>query len=81
MKELDYGKNYRYAHDENEAYAAGEKYFPDEMQETIYYHPVSRGLEQKIAERLQELRHKSRQARKEKKFGNNDTGKNDNQQR
>ncbi|MGD8591388.1 MAG: replication-associated recombination protein A [Gammaproteobacteria bacterium] len=62
MKELDYGKNYRYAHDENEGYAAGEKYFPDDMPETIYYHPVNRGLEQKIAERLQYLRHKNQHA-------------------
>jgi putative ATPase len=56
MKDLDYGKNYRYAHDEGEGYAAGEKYFPDEMQDAIYYHPVNRGLEQKIAERLAYLR-------------------------
>jgi putative ATPase len=63
MKGLDYGKNYRYAHDEDEGYAAGEKYFPDDMPETIYYHPVNRGLEQKIAERLQYLRHKNRQAK------------------
>jgi len=62
MKELNYGKNYRYAHDEDEAFAAGEKYFPDDMPETIYYHPVNRGLEQKIAERLQYLRQKNRQA-------------------
>jgi putative ATPase len=61
MKELDYGKHYRYAHDENEGYAAGEKYFPDDMQEAIYYRPVNRGLEQKIAERLEYLRHKNRQ--------------------
>ena len=56
MKEMDYGKNYRYAHDEDEGYAAGEKYFPEEMPEAIYYHPVNRGLEQKIAERLAHLR-------------------------
>ncbi len=62
MKELDYGKNYRYAHDENEAYASGEKYFPDDMPEAIYYHPVNRGLEQKISERLQYLRQLNRQA-------------------
>lgn len=56
MKDLDYGKHYRYAHDEGEGYAAGEKYFPDEMADAIYYQPVNRGLEQKIAERLAYLR-------------------------
>ncbi|MBX3709401.1 MAG: replication-associated recombination protein A [Gammaproteobacteria bacterium] len=52
MQDLGYGKGYRYAHDEPEAYAAGESYFPDELSERIYYHPTSRGLEAKIAERL-----------------------------
>lgn len=52
MKELGYGKAYRYAHDEPEAYAAGENYFPDELKPRTYYRPVSRGLELKIAERL-----------------------------
>lgn len=56
MKELDYGKEYRYAHNEPEAYAAGETYFPDEMQEMQFYQPVSRGLEIKIAEKLKHLR-------------------------
>lgn len=56
MKQLDYGKNYRYAHDEPEAYAAGEKYFPEEMGEKRYYFPVDRGLEIKIAEKLKQLR-------------------------
>jgi len=56
MKELDYGKDYRYAHDELDAYAAGEKYFPENMGERVYYHPVERGLELKIAERLKYLR-------------------------
>ncbi|NOX43694.1 MAG: replication-associated recombination protein A [Gammaproteobacteria bacterium] len=56
MKELDYGKNYRYAHDEPEAYAAGEHYFPDELGERTYYEPVPRGLELKIAEKLAHLR-------------------------
>jgi putative ATPase len=56
MKELDYGKAYRYAHDESGAYAAGEKYFPENMGERVYYHPVERGLELKIAERLAYLR-------------------------
>ena len=56
MKELDYGKEYRYAHNEPDAYAAGEHYFPEGMKEQQYYHPVDRGLEIKIAEKLARLR-------------------------
>jgi len=56
MKELGYGDNYRYAHDEEGAVARGEKYFPDDMEETTYYHPVPRGLEIKIREKLAEIR-------------------------
>ncbi|MDH5436633.1 MAG: replication-associated recombination protein A [Gammaproteobacteria bacterium] len=56
MKELDYGKAYRYAHDEPEGYAAGEHYFPDTMPHQHFYQPVDRGLEQKIAAKLQHLR-------------------------
>jgi putative ATPase len=52
LKSLGHGKEYRYAHDEPDAYAAGESYFPDELGERQYYHPSSRGLEQRIAERL-----------------------------
>ncbi len=52
MKSLDYGKNYRYAHDEPNAYAKGEKYFPEKMGERQYYFPTDRGLEIKIAEKL-----------------------------
>lgn len=52
MKELGYGRKYRYAHDEPEAYAAGETYFPDELQNRSYYHPTPRGLEAKISEKL-----------------------------
>ena len=55
MKELGYGKTYRYAHDEPEAYAAGENYFPEGMQGTRYYHPVERGLEIRIREKLEHL--------------------------
>jgi putative ATPase len=62
MKSLDYGKDYRYAHDEIDAYAAGERYFPEEMGEKIYYHPVERGLEIKIAEKLATLRERNKQA-------------------
>jgi putative ATPase len=56
MKELGYGKAYRYAHDEPEAYAAGENYFPDDMPPASYYQPVPRGLEIRIAEKLAHLR-------------------------
>lgn len=52
MKQLNYGKAYRYAHDEPHAYAAGENYFPEGMPEQVYYQPVNRGLEAKIAEKL-----------------------------
>ncbi len=56
MAELDYGKGYRYAHDESEAFAAGECYFPDEMAEKSYYQPVERGLEIKISAKMEHLR-------------------------
>lgn len=52
MKEMGYGKEYRYAHDEPYAYAAGEMYFPENMGERTYYEPVDRGLEKKIQEKL-----------------------------
>ena len=56
MKELGYGHEYRYAHDEPNAYAAGETYFPDDMREPGWYQPVPRGLESKIADKLAFLR-------------------------
>ena len=56
MKELGYGENYRYAHDEKGGVALGEKYFPDDMESRTYYHPVPRGLEIKIREKLAEIR-------------------------
>ncbi|MGB4767306.1 MAG: replication-associated recombination protein A [Rugosibacter sp.] len=56
MKSLGYGADYRYAHDENEGYAAGENYFPEGMPEVHWYQPVARGLEQKIADKLAHLR-------------------------
>ncbi len=62
MKELDYGKGYRYAHDEEDGFAAGETYFPQGMESEKFYHPVERGLEIKIADKLRELRHKNKQA-------------------
>ena len=64
MKELDYGKEYRYAHNEPDAYAAGEHYFPDGMKQQHYYHPVDRGLEIKIAEKLARLRKLDKDAKK-----------------
>ncbi|MFM1891098.1 MAG: hypothetical protein RLZ44_175 [Pseudomonadota bacterium] len=64
MKELGYGRAYRYAHDEPDAYAAGESYFPEELGERRYYHPVPRGLEIRIAEKLAELRARDAAARK-----------------
>ncbi|MDR6353475.1 replication-associated recombination protein RarA [Pseudomonas psychrotolerans] len=55
MKNLGYGDEYRYAHDEPEAYAAGEDYFPEELEPRRYYEPVPRGLELKIRDKLQHL--------------------------
>lgn len=65
MKELGYGKTYRYAHDEPNAYAAGETYLPDGMVEPGWYQPVNRGLEIKIAEKLAQLREWDREARQQ----------------
>ena len=56
MKELDYGKGYRYAHDEEGGFAAGERYLPDGMAPPGFYRPVERGLEIRIAEKLKQLR-------------------------
>lgn len=55
MKELDYGKDYRYAHNEDQGYAAGESYMPEELNNKQYYFPTDRGLEVKIAEKLRYL--------------------------
>ena len=63
MKELGYGKAYRYAHDEPEGYAAGEDYFPEGMGQPEYYRPVARGLEIRIAEKLAHLRELDRKHR------------------
>lgn len=59
MKELDYGKGYRYAHDEEGGFAAGESYLPEGMAEPGFYQPVERGLEIKIAQKLRELRERN----------------------
>ncbi|WP_373186040.1 replication-associated recombination protein A [Halopseudomonas sp.] len=56
MKELGYSEGYRYAHNEPQAYAAGEDYFPEELEPRRYYEPVDRGLEQKIGQKLEHLR-------------------------
>src|SRR5579863_9891606 len=62
MKDIGYGAGYRYAHDEPEAYAAGERYLPDEMPDRTYYRPTPRGLEQRIAETLGRLRRVQQEA-------------------
>jgi putative ATPase len=66
MKQLDYGKDYRYAHNEEEAYAAGETYFPDDMPEVSFYEPTDHGLEAKIAEKLAHLRELDKKAKNKK---------------
>ena len=63
MKGLGYGKGYRYAHDEEGAYAAGERYFPDNMPEVSWYQPTDRGLETKIREKLERLRAQDKAAK------------------
>jgi len=64
MKSLDYGKGYRYAHDEADGFAAGERYWPDDLEPPRFYEPVERGLEIRIGERLAELRALNEAARK-----------------
>lgn len=65
MKSLDYGKDYRYAHDEAGGYAAGENYFPDDLVGRRYYEPVDRGLEIKIAQKLARLRNLDQTSKQE----------------
>ena len=64
MAEQGYGEGYRYAHDESDAFAAGVDYFPEALAGRVYYHPVERGLEIKIAEKLASLRQHNRDAKK-----------------
>ena len=59
MKELDYGKDYRYAHNEPDGYAAGEQYLPDQLVDQTFYQPVERGLEIKIKEKLDRLKERA----------------------
>ena len=65
--QLDHGKGYRYAHNEADGYAAGERYFPDGVPDLQFYEPTDRGLEAKIADRLDRLRGKDRAARNERR--------------
>ncbi|MDU8923822.1 replication-associated recombination protein A [Pasteurellaceae bacterium LIM206] len=66
MKELGYGQEYRYAHDEPNAYAAGENYFPPELKDTVFYQPTNRGMEGKIGEKLAWLREQDQQSAKKR---------------
>ena len=63
MKQLDYGKGYRYAHDEADGFAAGERYMPDGLDPPPFYRPVDRGLEIRIGEKLRDLRKRNEDAR------------------
>jgi putative ATPase len=67
MKDLGYGKDYRYAHDEADAFAAGENYFPEGMLAVSWYQPSGRGLEGRIREKLEELHRRNAEARKKEK--------------
>jgi putative ATPase len=67
MKDMGYGRDYRYAHDEADAYAAGESYFPDGMKTPEFYRPTERGLEARIREHLESLRKLDAEARKKKR--------------
>ena len=60
MKDMDYGADYSYAHDEEGGYSAGENYFPESLQDRQYYHPADRGLEHKIREKLEYLRERDK---------------------
>jgi putative ATPase len=60
MQDMDYGAEYRYAHDEEGGYAAGENYFPEAFKNSRFYHPTDRGLEQKIRQKLQYLRERDK---------------------
>ncbi len=72
MKELGYGEEYRYAHDEEGGFAPGETYFPDDMPKRKYYHPVPRGLELKIGEKLAEMARLNEQQKRPNKDNDHD---------
>lgn len=77
MKSLGHGDEYRYAHDEEQAYAAGENYFPEGLEGTQFYFPVERGLELKIAQKLEQLRRWDKQAQNQQgQIDNNQTDHN-----
>lgn len=63
MKQMGHGAGYRYAHDEPDGYAAGEHYFPEDMENKTYYRPVDRGLEQRIADKLAYLNRRDRESK------------------
>jgi putative ATPase len=63
MKGLGYGREYRYAHDEPDGFAAGESYLPEGVAPPPFYEPAPRGLEQRIAERLSDLRRRNDEAK------------------
>ncbi len=65
MKDLGYGEGYRYAHDEDDAVALGENYFPDDMSPATYYHPVPRGLEIRIKEKLDDIARRAQQRKQQ----------------
>lgn len=66
MKDLDYGSDYRYAHNEEGGFAAGENYFPEQLQDKSYYSPVERGMEIQIAEKLRRLRELNEQSKQQR---------------
>ena len=66
MKGLGYGEGYRYAHDEDDAVALGENYFPEDMSPARYYHPVPRGLEIRIKEKLEDIAHRARERKQDR---------------
>ena len=67
LKELGYGRDYRYAHDEQDAYAAGESYFPEGMKQPEFYRPTERGLEARIREHLEQLRKLDAESKRKKR--------------
>ncbi len=75
MKELDYGKDYRYAHDEADAFAAGENYFPEPIKDTLYYQPADQGLEKQIGDKLSRFREMNSRSRRQRYDRDNEKGK------